>query len=735
MTTDDELLEGLNDAQRQAVTHVDGPALVLAGPGSGKTRVVARRVARLVNVAGIDADRIVAVTFTNKAADEMRRRVGEMVLGPPPLVATFHRLCARLLRQYGTLVGVGADYTILDQDDRLQQLGRMIKDLGLDTASFTPRRIDQRISRLKNDLVTAEEFAARPHDFFDGVVADVYPKYQERLRGQNAVDFDDLLTLVVELLEKHPEVRARLDRKFQYMMVDEYQDTNKAQYRIARLLNQDVRNLVVTGDPDQSIYSWRGASPENVFQFEKDYPDHATFRLEENYRSTALILRAADGLIRRNTRRKHKELVTANPAGAAPLVLCHASDEAEAQYVAETIRAAVNEGRRRYRDFAVFFRTSALWGRFETAFRGRQVPYQVVGGQSFFQRREIKDVLAYARLSVNPRDDAAFERVVNLPARGLGETTLARLRHAALARGMGLLEAAGNDGLLNAAGVKGKQRGALQQFQRLVLNFALNALGPPHPALTAILDDSGYRETLEALDDDERTERAEALDGMLRDAEAFATSDPQGTLRDFLEMIGLLGGGDEGAGDEDKATIMTLHAAKGLEFPAVFLVAFEQDILPHERAVQEGGEEEERRLAFVGITRAREELTISYALRRYVHGRPLVPAPSPFLGELPPEALQRDDQVKLRAAVSQREYEEWSQEPDWEEPAIQIVRKAAGPSPTDRFAVGMFVEHPKYGTGRIAQLDGVGNDRKATVLFPSVGSKRFVLALAPLTPA
>jgi DNA helicase-2/ATP-dependent DNA helicase PcrA len=724
------LLDNLNPAQRQAVLHVEGPLLVLAGPGSGKTRVITHRIAHMIREGGVPPWSLVAVTFTNKAAEEMQFRLRKMLDGQAPLTCTFHRFCSRMLRQYGKAAGVDPHFSILDQDDRLAVVTRIVKESQLDPTHFSPRRIDQRISQLKNDLTTPEEFAERPHDFFGGIVADVYPKYQQRLTDMNAVDFDDLLFHMVRLLRDHPEIRASLDARFRFMLVDEYQDTNLAQFEIARMMKQDFRNLCVTGDPDQSIYSWRGANPNNVFLFEEHFPNAVTIRLEENYRSTKNILAAADGLIRRNRSRKHKELRTENDDGLPVSIFCHATDDAEANFIAEVVRQMVDEGSRSYHDFAVFLRQSSLWGRIETALRARHVPYQVIGGTSFFQRKEVKDVTAYARLACNPKDDSAFERIVNIPSRGVGETSLQKLREAARAKGVSLVEACSEPGLLASSGIKGKQRAALGQFAAMHAQFAELAAGRPDAALRAILEATDYRTFVDGDDEEEVKERLDNIDGLLYDAEQFVEQEPNATLRDFLELVGLVGAVDERDGKADVVTVMTLHAAKGLEFPVVFMPAFEQGVLPHERSINDGDIEEERRLAFVGITRAREQLYLSYATIRSQYGRVNVPAPSQFIEELPPSALQREDFV--RPTRPRFDPYDHSQETTWDEPAIQVRRRSSGPSSADRFSQGMLVEHPRYGRGRIVSLDGIGPDRKATIQFPAVGEKRFVLEKAPL---
>jgi len=711
---------------------VEGPLLVLAGPGSGKTRVITHRIAYLITEAGVPPWSVLAVTFTNKAAEEMQFRLRRMLDGPAPMTSTFHRFCARMLRQFGKAIDLDPHFSIIDQDDRLQVVTKLVKEAKLDPTHFSPRRIDQRISQLKNELVTPEEFLERPQDFFGGIVAEVYPKYQQRLTEMSAVDFDDLLCHMVRLLRDRPEVRQQLDRRFQFMLVDEYQDTNLAQFEIARMMKEEVRHLCVTGDPDQSIYSWRGANPNNIFLFEEHFPNAVTVRLEENYRSTKNILAAADGLIRKNARRKHKDLHTGNPEGAPVSVYCHATDDAEANFIAETIRQGVDEGSRSYHDFAVFLRVSSLWGRIETALRARHIPYQVVGGTSFFQRKEVKDVTAYARLACNPRDDSAFERIVNVPARGVGETSLERLRVAAQSRGLPLIDACRDPGLLASAGIKGKQRAALGEFAELHSKLAELAAGPPDQALRAILEYTDYRSHVDGDDEEDVRERLDNIDGLLYDAEQFLEQEPQATLRDFLELVGLVGVNDEGDGKADLVTVMTLHAAKGLEFPIVFMPAFEQGILPHERSLNEGDIDEERRLAFVGITRAREQLFLSYTTVRSQYGRLNIPTPSQFLEELPAGVLQREDFV--RPTRPRFDPYDASQEVHYEEPAIQIRRKSSTPSSADRFSQGMLVEHPRYGRGRIVSLEGIGPERKATIQFPAVGQKRFVLEKAPLEP-
>lgn len=725
-----DLLKGLNEAQRQAVVHGEGPLLVLAGPGSGKTRVITHRIAHLIEAHGVLARQILAVTFTNKAAGEMRRRVAELVHGEAPWVSTFHSFCARLLRQYAPEVGLTPHFTILDQDDRPKLVARIMREMEIDVVHYPPNGVDRRISQLKNELTSPEEFSQKASDLFDRLVADVYPRYQTRLKEQNSVDFDELLMLVANLLRTNPQVRERLDERFRFVLVDEYQDTNLAQYAIARGLSISHPNLCVTGDPDQSIYSWRGANLSNILHFEEDFPGAVVARLEQNYRSTGHILAVADHLIRHNLRRKQKELVTDNPLGSKVTVYCHTDDASEANSAAETIRQAIDTARRRYRDFAVFVRMNSLTRPVEAAFRARGIPYQVIGGYSFFERKEIRDILAYARLLINPRDDAAFARIVNTPTRGIGASTLERLGNFARVRGLSMVEALGEADIV--PGVKGKQALALRDFSMLLREMAPVAAMSPAEAIEAIIDQTEYRKSLEDGDEEEQQERLANLADMVTGADNFSREYPEADLAEFLESVSLVSDSDLRDEESDLVTIMTLHAAKGLEFPVVFLIAFEHDILPHERSVNEGNEEEERRLAFVGITRAREELFISYVRRRTFQGRTVYPAASPFLAELPNESLERQD-IIAGPSRQEEDYHE-SQETGYEEPEIQVSHRSSEPSTADRFHKGMMVEHPRYGQGMILQLDGMGDDRKATIQFPTVGAKRFVLSKAPLEP-
>ncbi len=629
-----ELLDGLTDPQREAVTHVDGPLLVLAGAGSGKTRVITRRVAHLLS-RGIPGESILALTFTNKAASEMRARVEHLVPESGAWLGTFHSFCTRLLRQYGHLLGLHRGFSIYDQADRVRALRNVMDEQGVADLKVSPDQVEGVISRLKNDMIGPEQHAAKAQlDHLGSVTARVYPAYQKKLLDCAAVDFDDLLIHAVALLRRHPDLRARLDRKYAYILVDEYQDTNTAQYAIVRALSVDDRNLCVTGDPDQSIYGWRGANLGNILEFEHDFPGCKVVTLERNYRSTKNILRVADHLIHFNRKRKPKGLSTENPEGAKVALEWFDDEAAEARAAAERIITLVRLGVAKFSDIAIFSRVSAQTRPVESALREAEIPYQVVGGPSFYERQEIKDVTAYLSLLVNPNDDIAFERVVNTPPRGIGSTTLERLSEYAHGRGLTLLAAA-----RQAAGIphiKDRAAGALRDFVMLCDELAPARELTAEAAIVRVLGVSGFHAHVLQQKDERGIDRAANIDEFVSAARQFDDAHPGATLVDFLEDISLASAVDRWDDASGAVALMTLHAAKGLEFPYVFILGLEQGLLPHHRARDSEAElEEERRLFFVGITRARRELRLSYCQRRTVRGQVTIAIPSSFLRELP----------------------------------------------------------------------------------------------------
>jgi DNA helicase-2/ATP-dependent DNA helicase PcrA len=748
-----DLLADLTTPQRAAVTHVEGPLLVLAGAGSGKTRVITRRVAYLLGQ-GIAGSSILALTFTNKAAGEMRTRIGSLAPDAGVWVGTFHSLCARLLRRYASLVGLDPGFTIYDQADRLRAIKQSLEALDLDGAAVTPERVEAVISRAKNDLVTPELLERRARDHDDAIVAKVYRKYQDRLRAASAADFDDLLGHMVKILKEHKDVRAALDARFRYTLVDEYQDTNLAQYAIVRALSVDHRNLCVTGDPDQSIYGWRGANLSNILEFEQDFPGCRVVKLERNYRSTKNILRAADHLIRFNTRRKAKSLLTENSAGQPVELAIYTSEADEARAVAAKIVELVREGTYSYREVAVFCRVTALTRNFETAFRGAEIPYQVVGGMSFFERQEVKDVLAYLNLMANPKDDLAFQRVVNVPPRGVGKTTLDHLSERASALGLPLLAMAREAQAV--PGLKDRAARALRDFGLLMDELTALRDHTAEEVVRRILVLSGYHDYLSGEGDGEgqgqggAEDRLANLDELVSAAREFDREHPGASVLDFMEEISLASAVDRWKDEAGAVTLMTLHAAKGLEFPVVFIVGLEQGLLPHSRSHESEAEiEEERRLFFVGITRAERELYLSHCKVREFRGQRLATIPSTFLRELPEDALiVRDlsDRDSLWPRSAQAPAARRRELPPAPPPrtfrlttaaaldgaGAAVGPRAGGPQDLDAFRPGVAVMHPEYGIGRITAVDGAGPNRKGRVAFTLAGEKTFILARSPL---
>ncbi|MEM8866133.1 MAG: UvrD-helicase domain-containing protein [Planctomycetota bacterium] len=773
----EKLLENLNPAQRAAVEHVDGPLLILAGPGSGKTRVVTHRIAHLI-AGGVPASQILALTFTNKAAEEMRRRVAQLAPGQRVWVSTFHRFGARILREHADQIGLGPNFTIYDTSNARATLKRVLEAEKIQTLSYTADRIAAAVSAAKNKLIGADEFESRSGSPLSRVVAQAYPAYQKRLLDSSAVDFDDLLLHVAQLLHRNQEVRATLDARFRYVLVDEYQDTNRAQYVILRALSHDYPNLAATGDPDQSIYGWRGADLNNILEFEADYPNVKVVRLEQNYRSTKKILRVADALIAHNKRRKKKSLFTDNAEGNPVRLVTYANQDEEASAIAQQIRDAIDAGQRAS-DFAVFYRVNALSRAIEKALRAQQVPLQIVRGQEFYQRKEIRDVLAYCQLLNNPRDDIALSRTINSPPRGIGKKTLDRLDEHAYRYGISLLDAAREVGLIE--GLAKRSATAVSKFVAIVDRIMPHAAGPVEEVIGAVLTESGYRDQLAESDDEEDANRLENIEELLTDArqfdEQYEESAPDGSggpLEDYLERTWLVNETDDWDDDGDKVTLMTLHAAKGLEFPNVFLVALEDGILPHERSLSDESQlEEERRLAFVGITRAEQQLQLSHVLRRDFRGQRRLAIPSSFLMELPREEIEAERVASPELELLHLEEEQFEDQ-TWPD-SDDLADEATEPSPTasnqpwkveaasmttaaallddsapnyrasesaqapridpDDFALGMAVNHPEYGLGKIIALSGAGKVRKATVRFVTAGEHRFVLAYSPLKPA
>jgi DNA helicase-2/ATP-dependent DNA helicase PcrA len=726
-----DLLDDLTLAQQEAVTHYEGPLLILAGAGSGKTRVITRRVAWLLRQ-GVRPGNILAITFTNKAAGEMRQRVEALVPDSRVWVSTFHSLGARLLRMYGERLDLDRNFTIYDQADRERLVKSALETANIDNVRFTPERIQAAISKAKNQLLTPERYAQTASDFFSQTVAHVYPIYEKKLRDASALDFDDLLFWPALALKNDPELRAELDSRFRFVLIDEYQDTNQAQYAIARGLSVDQPNLCVVGDPDQSIYKWRGSDIKNILDFERDYPDARVVTLDRNYRSTKAILHAASHVIAHNKQRKPKNLVTENAAGQPVTVLTFETGLDEAEGIARRIQGAVKEGKHNFRDVAVFLRVNALSRVLEAAFIKHRIPYQIVRGLAFFERKENRDVLAYLRLLLNPRDDLSFLRVVNEPPRGVGKVSLEHLRAYAEPRELNLLAAAAEVERIKP--IKGKAAKGLLDFVQLMRLLEPFKDAQPDEVIRQVLDLSGYRHMLQASSDSEDQDRLANIEELITAARQFAEEDNRRTIGDFLENITLASDVDGWDQEQDCVSIMTLHAAKGLEFPIVFMAAVEQGLLPHERSLQREDEvEEERRLAFVGMTRAKQELYLCHARIREFRGSAVYAVPSMFLEELPADGIHTID-MSAGAAGMHHAINEWrsggaAAEQGWEDAGVRppsTVRAAAPPSGPG-YSEGMLVRHDSYGVGRVTELSGYGAMRRVKVRFSAYGEKTFVM--------
>lgn len=743
-------LEALNPDQREAVEHVQGPLLVLAGAGSGKTRVLTSRIAHLIEEHGVDPAVIMAVTFTNKAAQEMRGRVYRL-LGSEPggmWIGTFHAIGARILRRHAARLGFGPGFTILDADDSLREIKRVMADRGVPTR-WKPQAVQGAISAAKNQLITPRAYSRAAIDPFSRVVSEIYPVYQGRLKEGNAFDFDDLLMKPVELFEGFPQVLERYRGRFQFVLVDEYQDTNHAQYRFLELLAREHGNLCVVGDDDQSIYGWRGADIRNILEFERDFASARTIRLQRNYRSTRTILDAANRVIAENVNRKGKVLYTENASGS-PITLVKAADEVdEARWIAGEIerRASGSDGPG-FRGFVVLYRTNAQSRALEEAFRAADVPYRIIGGVRFYERREIRDVIAYLKLISNARDTAAFLRIVNYPRRGIGDATLTALLESAQLSGLTPLEAARSASEI--AGIRLAGSRALEEFAQLIDRYrALSAHKPVHELLTDLivelrllehLREEGYEgidraqnveELVAAASDFDPTEVLEA-----EDLEAVGEITP---LDLFLQKVSLIADVDNLDPEADAVTLMTLHNAKGLEFPIVFIAGLEEGLLPLSRSYDTLEElEEERRLFYVGITRAQRDLYLTHARKRRRGGEWLVSSPSDFLRPLPDELIASIETDRYMERATTRRRTDWGEWPSrWEreaEPGRLRYDYSDSQEVTElpELAEGARVRHPRFGTGTVTELDGYGTDLKAVIEFDGVGRKKVVVRYANL---
>jgi DNA helicase II / ATP-dependent DNA helicase PcrA len=711
----DHLLDDLNPPQRDAVLAGDGPLLVLAGAGSGKTRVIAHRIAHLLGVRDVHPRNVLAVTFTNKAAGEMARRV-DALLAPAglraPLIATFHSACVRILRAHGEAIGLPRHFTIYDEDDRVALVKECMKEGELADRTFTPSAAAHRISYLKNQMASVQDALRDARGPWEQKAALVYSRYEKRVREAGVVDFDDLLLLVVKLFRESAETLAWYRGLWKHVLVDEYQDTNRAQYQIIRLLTSEHGNICVVGDDSQSIYRWRGADINNILDFEKDFPGTRTVKLEQNYRSTKSILAIADGVIANNHQRKDKTLWTANPVGEPAAVYRGWDEHEEANFVAQTILKTRADGVG-WDGIAVFYRTNAQSRVIEDALRRARIPYVIVGGVRFYERKEIKDTLAWLRLAINPADDVAFRRAVQAPPRGVGATTLARLDEFALDHNLPLLTLAATP----PPDVRGKARTGLEDFATTVqrLSGQRAELSPP-AFIDLVLQASGYRKALEQERSPEAEGRLENLEELIAAAEDFAHAEGETTVEAFLDSVALMSDIDELKDADARVTLMTLHSAKGLEFPVVFLTGLEEGVFPHARSMNDTEEvEEERRLCYVGLTRARDRLYLSYAVHRRIHGYG-VGEPSRFLREMPEAHLSL-----LNASRPEPQFAQARVVPRYEPQEEQWPIK-----------VGARVRHARFGEGLVVGVERDGEDVIVTVAFASVGRKRLSLQYAHL---
>jgi len=718
------ILDNCTPAQVEAITHGDGPMLVVAGAGSGKTRVITSRIAYLIQQ-GVPPWKILAITFTNKAAGEMKERVRTLVGEARVWVSTFHSMCARMLRQSPDAIDCGKDFTIYDAADSLSCIKACLKELDIDSEHWTPASIQAVISNAKNELQTVEQFESRAGNFFERTVAKVYRLYQARLQQNHSLDFDDLLFYVAKLMTEDTPFREHWSRRFDYVLIDEYQDTNHAQYLIARELAAETRNICATGDPDQSIYGWRGADIRNILEFEKEYSDAKVVKLEENFRSTANILKVAEQVIANNTERIDRALYTRGEAGAKVRLTGADDEEQEAEAIYARIQQMRSSGYR-YGDIAVFYRTNFQSRVIERVLGLEGAPYVIVGTVEFYNRKEIKDILAYLRLLVNPRDDVAAFRAINTPPRGIGSQTLAALQDEARRYNFSLLEALERSNELPGLGARAIK--ALGTFRSLIGEIA-SFEGTAAEIVDHVIKKSGYIQWLRTSKDENREEREENLGELVTSAARYDERTPDGSLQGFLEEVALVSQIDEYRDGDDRITLMTVHAAKGLEFPVVFVSGMEEGLFPHHNSMEsESGVQEERRLFYVAVTRAKKELFITHAGSRMRFGMITPALPSRFLREMPAEAIEK-----------QTPYGEEIEEPAVSKTyAVRRREKAVAPEiardypETDTFRAGDVVRHPTFGRGEVVECSGAGSRTTVIVRFPGVGVKRLMLHYAKL---
>jgi DNA helicase-2/ATP-dependent DNA helicase PcrA len=741
-------LESLNPPQREAVLHGDGPLLILAGAGSGKTRVITCRIAHLIRSRDVDPGNILAVTFTNKAANEMRERLERMIdmplgrgVGYGGLwISTFHSACVRILRQHIDRLGYKRQFVIFDETDRSSLIKACVADLRIDAERYQPRAIAARISALKNNLTDAEQFVKTSAPFgFDEAVSRVYSVYDEKLRESGGLDFDDLLMLTVRLFERHQDVLGYYQSLFHHILIDEYQDTNRAQYRLVRLLTTQRKNLCVVGDDDQSIYKFRGADISNILNFEKDYPEAKVIKLEQNYRSTQNILGAAGAVVSRNLGRKPKELWTQKRGGDKILCYKAVDEKDEARFICRSIQQEVDQGRS-LREVAVLYRTNAQSRALEDALRNRGIPYRIFGGLRFYDRKEIKDIIAYLRVLQNPSDIVSLRRIINVPTRGIGDTTIEKLEMAAAQAGVGLYQAAMDPdrvGMTNSA--KKKLREFSGMMERMRTDLVTTSITD---MVRRVIHESGYGAALEQDKNVESRIRIENLNELMTATEDFQEQNHDVSLAAFLDQVALITDSEQQVaaegrrGGTDTVTLMTFHNAKGLEFSVVFMAGMEEGLFPHSRSAESEEElEEERRLCYVGITRAKERLILTHATERRLYGYPQANLVSRFILEIPGEALEKIGGNTAEFSPP-RDHARWNmgllspgkEIMESDSVAEQKTKSDAGYC----YYKGAVVRHAKFGLGTVQRSEGAGDDLKISVSFPGYGVKTLAVKYANL---
>lgn len=730
------IFETLNDRQLEAVRHTEGPLLITAGAGSGKTKVLTCRIAHLLEK-GVSPYRILAITFTNKAAKEMRERVEKLVgaRAESMWLSTFHSFCAKLLRfEIDGKFGYTRNFTIYDTTDQMTLIKDCLKQMNLDDKQFPPRSVLGTISSAKNALMDAHEFAGRTNDFYEEKVAEAYTLYEKKLLENNAMDFDDLLRLAVRLLDEYSDVREKYQDRFQYILVDEYQDTNHAQYTLTKLLAAKWRNICVVGDADQSIYAWRGADIRNIMDFTRDYPDAASIKLEQNYRSTKTILQAANAVINNNESRPKKNLWTENQTGNK-IIHYHAQTEYdEADYVAGVIYNRHEISQEPYGNMAILFRTNSQSRVLEEKLMRYAIPYTMVGGTKFYDRKEIKDVIAYLRLLYNPEDSLSLTRIINVPKRNIGATTLEHLTDYAEEQGISLFEALSSTEDLP---VTKRAKTALEEFSVTIFEL-LNHVDEwnVQQIMEEVIKQTGYGAMLDAdaAHDTQGESRKENVGQFLTAAKEYVDDNPDGTLQDFLENVALVSDVDEFESSESKVTLMTLHAAKGLEFPVVFLVGLDEGLFPHSRTLMDSSQiEEERRLAYVGITRAEQQLYVTNASTRTMYGRISAYMPSRFLAEIPENLLEEYHRKAAMPQQSTTTVPSKQRMSILSKPVASSLPKKHAVDTT--FAKGDKVRHKIWGIGTVLEVIGEGQNMQMKIQFPTKGIRQVVVKYAPLEKA